>query len=1289
MDTPHLNITETTAYAGTRHLPALFADCARQYPLKTAVIFHDKAITYADLDTISNQFANFLIKAGVKPEDIVGISLERSPDMLIVLLAILKVGAAYLPLDPEYPKDRIEYMLNDSGAKFLIKSKKQVGSISTAANKIYTHDIHAALSDLPVAAPQIKISGSNLAYVLYTSGSTGKPKGVMVEHHSLTNLLHTIQKEPGLIDTDVLLSVTTISFDIAAVELFLPLITGATVIITDTAATKDSRLLLNLVKKHQVTIMQATPNTWRMMLDAGWNGYIPLKVFCGGEPLTKQLADKLLPVCASLWNMYGPTETTIYSIITQVKPTDQVITIGHPVGNTVVYLLDERDQPVEMGQTGQICIGGEGVSRGYINQPALSQSSFIKYNDGNGTTITLYKTGDLGKVLPDGDIQCLGRIDHQVKISGYRIELGEIESIIQSSGLVSQAIVLPRETDDGNKNLIAFAIPDLTSLEAAQKELYEKQVKNWEAVYDVEYAHSDAGQHSEANPQFNTNIWKDSFTIKIIPVEQMQDWLADITRVILSQKPQNVLEIGSGTGLIYYQIAPHLKKYIGTDFSRSGINAISNEVAKQPENYPETKLMVCAAHEVELTPAQDIDTIIINSVIQYFPGEDYLAQVLAKSMTMLNHQGRIIIGDVRDLRLLNVFKKRLLLTKLPPETETSEFEYLVDQELLKEEELCVSPEFFYNLKTLYPQISHVDIQWKQGNYVNELIAYRYTVIIHVGKTAPVIKPQWINWSTLSDKSTITDKLVQQPDVLALSDVDNPRLSQEILIGRGISDPSVSNLGGLTDYIRGQNTDNGNIQQLIQTAKNAGYVCRYYLNPDPLKVNLVFVKPTDDRLIEAEYARAKTLKGEPLTNNPLMSAISAHIQQDIYKLLAKKLPAFMIPASLTILSKFPQTKNGKIDRQVLLRRSKLARIEPTNYRGPRNDIETKLVALWKELLGVDTISIDDNFFELGGNSLIAIRLMITLEKETGKDLPLSSLFEYPTIEQLAPVIQHTHTLNTSKCLVRLKPEGNRVPLYIVHGWGLTVFIFKDVVKNLHPDQPVYALQGIGIDGYEEPLTKVEDIAARYLAEVLEQNPNGPYAFAGYSLGGVIACEMAKQLRIMGKKVTMMAMFDAYAHTTEKKAHINLMELSAGKVRKFFLRISHNLTQLIKDPNSWNEKLIQVQRKLPSWIKKSNIVKLRKDNDVDFYSNELSKLYFNAAVQNYKLSTREETIELFRASKNIYYYMDDPVYLGWKDYADTVNLYRLKGTHTTMFLPPNDKLFSEYLQQCLDRANQHNV
>jgi amino acid adenylation domain-containing protein len=1283
MDRTYIKPHNTFVDADKKIFPVLFADTANQYASNLALKFDSSEYTYQSINSKVNQYARFLLTNDVNIEDRVAIVLDRTPEMLITLLAVLKSGAAYLPLDPEYPKDRIEYMLNDSDTKLLITSKKYAGSFSANAQQLFIEDIWPQLNSLSTNEPDVAITGDNLAYILYTSGSTGRPKGVPVEHHNLSNLLLSMQKVPGITSTDVLLSVTTISFDIAALELFLPLISGATLVLTDSAAAKDSRLLLKTVRTQNVSIMQATPNTWRMMLESGWDEKLPLKVLCGGEALPLSLAKKLVTKCASLWNMYGPTETTIWSTLKQIALSDDLISIGKPIDDTIVYILDENDQPVAPGEQGEICIGGAGLARGYLNQPGLTAAKFINYNGSGQQNLRVYKTGDLGKFLPDGNIQCFGRIDHQVKISGFRIELGEIENVIQKSGLIAENVVLTKEDEDGNKNLVAYAIPQLAQVKLKEKELYKQQVDNWEKVYDTEYEQSGSQLQPDAKSQFDANVWTDSFTIKIIPVEQMQEWLADIIQVILAQKPQNVLEIGCGTGLIFYQLAPHIKKYIGTDISKSGINALSKEIDKEKSSFPETKLLACAGHEIALAPNEDIDTIIINSVIQYFPGEDYLTDVLSKSISLLNGNGKIIVSDVRDLRLLKVFKSYLSLSRLPADLDKKEFSYVVGQEILKEEELCVSPEYFYHLKSIFPQITHIDIQWKQGDYVNELISYRYAVIIYVGINNQTVTPAWQKWESASDAGSVRQLIQNKQPVIALSDVPNPRLAKEALLEQGLNDTAIYTTGDLSAYISSDNTECRQANNVIQVAKAQGYHCRFYVNADPLKLNLLLQLNTGDEFIAPLYNTYSQDK-YAFTNIPLLATICTLMQRDVYKVLIEQLPNYMVPASLTILSQLPLTNNGKIDRQFLMQRNNSFRNQPSNYKPARTPVEKTLVSIWQELLAIDKVGISDNFFELGGNSLIAIRIMITLEKATGQDMPLSSLFEYPTIEQLAAIIQNTSNPPTgSKCLVRLKPEGNKIPLYIVHGWGLTVFIFKDLVKNLHPDQPVFALQGIGVDGFEEPLTKVEDIAARYISEILEQNPTGPYAFAGYSLGGVITCEIVKQLRIMGKQVTMLAMFDAYAHTNEKAA-INTL-FGFKKLNKFFLRIGHNITELVKDPNSWNEKMIQVNRKLPKWLKKSNIGKLKKDNDVDFYSNDLSKIYFAAAVQNYKLTVHEDIIELFRATKNIYYYMDDPICLGWQQYAKTVNMHRIKGSHTTMFLSPNYEKFAEILQQRLDASS----
>jgi len=1282
MDRTYIKSYSASVHPPGNTFPVLFGRIAHQFASDTALVFGDTQYTYQQLNTLANQFAGFLLTQGAESEIRIAVALDRSAEMLITLLAVLKTGAAYIPLDPEYPKDRIEYMLDDSQAKLLITSRQYANHFNTQAEQLFIEDIWSLLPNHASAAPNVTTSGNDLAYILYTSGSTGRPKGVPIEHHSLANLLLSMQNQPGISNNDVLLSVTTISFDIAALELFLPLITGAKLIITDTQTTKDSRVLLKTIQTHRVSIMQATPNTWRMMLESGWDEKLPLKALCGGEALPLALAKKLEAKCSSLWNMYGPTETTIWSTAKQILATDKVITIGKPVDNTVVILLDENNLPVDDGEMGEICIGGAGLARGYLNQPLLTEARFITYKTG-AETLRLYKTGDLGKILPSGDIQCFGRIDHQVKISGHRIELGEIEHVIQQSGLVSETVVLTKETEEGNKNLIAYAIPQLDKIKLKEKELYKQQVDNWERVYDTEYEQSGSQLQTSEKVQFDTNVWKDSFTIKIIPVEEMQEWLADIIQTIVSEKPQNVLEIGCGTGLIFYQLAPHIKKYIGTDLSRSGINALSREIAKEKDRYPQTKLLVAPAHEIPLSIDENIDTIVINSVIQYFPGEDYLTEVIAKSLALLNGNGKLIISDIRDLRLLKLFKTYLSLSKVSSVIDKKEFLYLVGQELLKEEELCVSPEYFEQLKQLFPQITHIDIQWKQGGYVNELIAYRYAAIIYVGVGKETITPQWEQWD--APKADFKTLIQSHQELIAISDVPNPRLAKEYLLDKALADTAINNTDQLSAYIITDNTAYSQAGDIIKLAQAQGYSCKFYISADPLKLNLLLQLKPADAFVKQPHNSAVT-SGANLTNIPLLATICTLIQRDVYQTMLERLPSYMIPASLSILSQLPLTNNGKIDRQFLMQRDNSFRSQPSSYKAPRTDIQKILVGIWEELLGIEKIGINDNFFELGGNSLIAIRIMIALEKATGQDMPLSSLFEYPVIEELAAVIENTGKKQTgSKCLVRLKPEGNKTPLYIVHGWGLTVFIFKDVVKHLHPDQPVFALQGIGVDGYEEPLTTVEDIAARYISEILEQNPTGPYAFAGYSLGGVIACEIVKQLRIMGKQITMLAMFDAYAHTNEDSTINSLV--SFKKINRFFLRIVHNLVQLIKDPSTWEEKMIQLNRKLPKWLKRKNhIGKLRKDNDVDFYSNDLSKVYFTAVVQNHKLTAHEETIELFKATKNIYYYMDDPVYLDWPKYAKTVNLHKVKGSHTTMFFPPNDKKFAETLQECLDKANR---
>ena len=426
---------------------------------KVAIFFLQEKITYSEVMKLSNQFANYLLANDVKLGDIVGLGAERSIEMVISMLGILKAGATYLPLDPNFPQDRIEYMLADSNAKAIVVSKSHQNKFKTNANELVIEDIWAKILLSSDEDPGIHTKGTDLAYILYTSGSTGKPKGVKIMHQSLVNLLISLHHTLGIKESDKLLAITTISFDIAALELFLPLVGGAAFFLCDTESAKDGRVLLELLETENITLMQATPSTWRMMIDSGWDKqYKELKIVSGGESLNKDLANRLLDLTGELWNIYAPTETTIYSIAKKIDKHDKLIAIGRPIYNTQVYILDSNGDLLPPGSVGEICIGGDGVSSGYLNLPELTNKVFIESPINKSPYRKIYKTGDLGMFTDDGEIVCFGRIDEQVKIRGHRIELGEIESILNELSEIRQSVVIAYDDSTEDKRLVAYVV---------------------------------------------------------------------------------------------------------------------------------------------------------------------------------------------------------------------------------------------------------------------------------------------------------------------------------------------------------------------------------------------------------------------------------------------------------------------------------------------------------------------------------------------------------------------------------------------------------------------------------------------------------------------------------------------------------------------------------------------------------------------------------------------------------------------------------------------------------------
>jgi amino acid adenylation domain-containing protein len=533
---------------------------AVETPYNTAVICGGIEWSYQQLNEYSNRLARHLRRQGVGESSLVGICIERSHEMLAAVLAVLKTGAAYLPLDPSHPASRLELVLADANASLLLTQEHLAGRLRSSARVVCLDSEKTLWGRESGANLEIESKPDSLAYVIYTSGSTGKPKGVAIEHGALSNLLHSMEREPGLKASDTLVAVTTLSFDIAALELFLPLMVGAKLAIATGEEVVNGYRLLHLVEQSLATVMQATPVSWRILLEAGWKGQPSLKILCGGEALPRDLADTLLMFSDEVWNVYGPTETTIWSSATRLSKKDGPVPIGPPIANTKFYLLDGRMKPVPIGVAGELYIGGAGLARGYWHLPELTAEKFVPNPFGTGR---IYRTGDKARWLSDGRIELLGRTDFQVKVRGFRIELGEIECALASHPAVRDAAVLAIEVGPGDKRLAAWvdsALPKLPAdLDTQLRSLLSEKLPEYmhPSVITIlpalpRTANGKIDRKSLPSPSFAGKLQQRSFTPPKTPEqEKLAAIWADVLHLDRVGITDNIFELGADSLLIF------------------------------------------------------------------------------------------------------------------------------------------------------------------------------------------------------------------------------------------------------------------------------------------------------------------------------------------------------------------------------------------------------------------------------------------------------------------------------------------------------------------------------------------------------------------------------------------------------------------------------------------------------------------------------------------------------------------------------------------------------------------
>lgn len=446
-------------YPDRQTLPRLFEAQVARTPGAVAVTGGERSMSYRALDIASNRLARELRARGVEPGSRVAVALERSPELIVALLAILKSGSAYIPLDPEYPPVRLQYVLSNARPAALITQSSFGGRLQGVATTILVDGQSELIASRSAEGLAPSASPADPAYIIYTSGSTGKPKGVAIPHRALVNLLCAMRRQPGLTSADTVLAVTTIAFDIAVLECFLPLVVGARLVMATNREMADGGALLGLLRRHAATFMQATPVTWQLLLEAGWRGEPSLRMLCGGEAMPRKLADRLLQCGGELWNMYGPTETTVWSSALRVEAGDGPVPIGPPIANTQFYILDGHQQLVPRGVPGELYIGGDGVAIGYFDLPDLTQARFGRDMFSEHPDARLYRTGDIVCMKQGGKMEYLGRTDHQIKLRGFRIELGEIEAVLRTHADIKEAVAVLGKDSAGEGAIWAYAVP--------------------------------------------------------------------------------------------------------------------------------------------------------------------------------------------------------------------------------------------------------------------------------------------------------------------------------------------------------------------------------------------------------------------------------------------------------------------------------------------------------------------------------------------------------------------------------------------------------------------------------------------------------------------------------------------------------------------------------------------------------------------------------------------------------------------------------------------------------------
>ncbi|MFJ9818692.1 amino acid adenylation domain-containing protein [Streptomyces sp. NPDC101151] len=1008
-------------------LADLFEEQAARHPDAVAVRHGAQQLTYAQLNARANQVAHHLRGAGVGPDVLVGLCADRSPELVIGLLGILKAGGAYVPVDPAYPEQRIRTILDSSGARIaLTRSGLPDAPFGHVADVIHLDTgeraadraqvLHTMPEDNPSRA-DAHPAAQHLAYAIFTSGSTGRPKGVLVEQRGVVRLV----RNPDYFAADentVVLHHSSISFDAGAQEVLTPLVNGGLLVLHD-GDSKDPGQLLDCVQRTGVTTMLLSAAFLPAFVDVAAGRDLPLRSLAVvGDTFSARDVGRLHAAHPGLTvvNGYGPTENSIastYHVIPRDLAEDARVPIGVPVPHTTAYVTDDRLRLVPDGVIGELCLGGPGVARGYLDDPDLTAERFVRDPFGDEPAGRLYRTGDLVRRLPDGTLEFRGRVDDQVKVRGFRVEPGEIETALQAHPAVHSAVVVPRAAGETHM-LSAYVCPAEGWLETASEGQSAEHLDHWQRLFEGQYSSS---PEEASRDDLNLAGWESSYTGEPIPEPEMREWIDGTVARIRQLRPKRLLEIGCGTGLLLFRYAQDCEHVHGIDISAAALDDVRRGAERRGWSHVTLQQgdALSVAGPGAGTDRADFDLVVLNSVAQYFPGRHYLDDVIARILPLVADGGRILLGDIRNLDLFSAHVSAVERSRSGVPVTAGALAAQIQRRRRQETELLVSPAYFARLLERHDELGAVDIMVKRGVGGNEMLAYRYDVVLTKGAATPADDHPWLQASTPAELRALLD--AGAPDRFGITGMTNPRIAQDVQVWTSLARWAPSRqVEALPDGARlspQAQRETQELEAVLRHAEDLGYTVAATWSQDrPEGLDLVLGRG------EAPRARARDpYRAQRLTNAPQVDRLGPALVRQLRDHLSERLPDHLVPGAFVVLEELPVTPQGKVDKRALPAPDE-DDVAKEVYIAPSTEAQRTLCRHVGTILGLDRVGLQDNFFNLGGHSLLATRLNLRVKKETGVDLPLQLILTAATMADMAAALEEE--------LGRRIPEQQDVP-----------------------------------------------------------------------------------------------------------------------------------------------------------------------------------------------------------------------------------------------------------------------